>query len=805
MSSMGLIGAWEWKKLFKCAYHLPGLQLIKQSQFLTQLKIAMEKSISADEMASTFVSWIDTCEDLNVNKQWTWEMIEDECTKKNMDQDVKSHLQDVKHLFTTEHGDSVSNVASIVLKRLVIHEKKSKANELGNLQSKIQEFKLMESYLESLPQFILQTSITIHSDASFQTITDNTLLMITICTSLFSVIVTVTGTFLKMPHIYEEKKVISTPYWKNYLVVGCLMLLLVTPRLVLLSVFFGCCRYGFSVVLLAIAFITYGIPFWTYAYMNFRQDGKETWRMILVNFATSMVGPCIIVKSTSSLVFVSSLFSMVGYLTLLGSLQVSSFLWPHLFILSMADIIPFIKLFMIMVPISIITCLFSYIQLEEDKQLLALQSGLGSICCEEKNLLSWALERQYQKVTNHIMDSGNEDLFATLEYDFIDAEKLQVLFRDVCAKGWIDVLEKLMKHPEIDDFILSKDDQGQTGFMHACSNRHVNILKLLLKHPLDFKITIQADNEGKTGFMLMCNIGFIDGVEILLKHPTNKVIIVQQDVSAKTGLIHAYLNKREDVVEALSNHPNNDEMLKVSFQGSCEGSHYDIVELLMKHFNYQEIISSEEKQGKNGFMKACQIGFQGSCEGGWIEVAEFFLTQGNHQIILSKNENGENGFMKACKREQSQVVASLLNHPSISGIINDKDKEGNTGYMKACLIPSISVMNLIHDHTTDPIEREDAYLIFKALCKNFRKAEKIAIEESQSEMQKWQEVLELILTKNEFQEMEDDNSGPIVTDHPSKENVTVISQEVDEKKPLVIHIDTSNEDPTFEFDPDSFF
>ena len=160
MSSMGVIGAWEWKKLFKCAYHLPGLQLIQQSQFLKQLKIATEKSITADKMASTFVSWIDACEELNVKKQWTWEMIEDECTKQDMDQDAKRFLQDVERLFKMEHEDSV---ASIVLKRLVIHEKKSKANELGNLQSKIQEFKLMESYLESLPQFILQTSITIYS------------------------------------------------------------------------------------------------------------------------------------------------------------------------------------------------------------------------------------------------------------------------------------------------------------------------------------------------------------------------------------------------------------------------------------------------------------------------------------------------------------------------------------------------------------------------------------------------------------------------------------------------------------------
>ena len=179
--------------------------------------------------------------------------------------------------------------------------------------------------------------------------------------------------------------------------------------------------------------------------------------------------------------------------------------------------VPFVKLFIVMIPIITITSLCSYFQLEEEKQLLALQSGLGSICCEEKNLLRWALERQYHKVTKHILDLGNEDL-TKLEFDFINAKKLQVLFRDVCAKGWNDVVQKLMKHPENVDFVLSKDDQGQTGFMYACDNRQANVIKLILKHPLNFEIITHKDNEGNTGFMLACNIGFIDVVEVLLKH-----------------------------------------------------------------------------------------------------------------------------------------------------------------------------------------------------------------------------------------------------------------------------------------------
>ena len=57
------------------------------------------------------------------------------------------------------------------------------------------------------------------------------------------------------------------------------------------------------------------------------------------------------------------------------------------------------------------------------------------------------------------------------------------------------------------------------------------------------------------------------------------------------------------------------------------------------------------------------------------------------------------------------------------------------------------------------------------------------------------------MTKYDFPKMGPVTLGLKVTDHPSKENVTVISQEINEKKPLVIHMDTSNEVPTFKFNP----
>ena len=52
-------------------------------------------------------------------------------------------------------------------------------------------------------------------------------------------------------------------------------------------------------------------------------------------------------------------------------------------------------------------------------------------------------------------------------------------------------------------------------------------------------------------------------------------------------------------------------------------------------------------------MKACQTGQR--------EIVELLLKQANSQeIISSKDQQGENGFMKACQTEQRNIVHVLL-------------------------------------------------------------------------------------------------------------------------------------------------
>ena len=249
----------------------------------------------------------------------------------------------------------------------------------------------------------------------------------------------------------------------------------------------------------------------------------------------------------SSLIFVSYIFSMFGYLVLLIALQMSSLLWPQLFSydesLSLDDIARFSLFFMVMVPIVIITSLFSYLQMEEEKQLLALKIGLGSICCEEKDEFKWALEHKYDKVTQHLLDSAKKSLFGEFDFDFIDGQKLQLLFLESCRKGWINVVNKLLRHSENDSFIASKDEKDETGILKACNGAHNEVVMVLLQNPSTRVIITNA--EFSIIFIKACKYGWNAIVEALLKHPNSKEFILATDNEGELVYLFTITCKRQ--------------------------------------------------------------------------------------------------------------------------------------------------------------------------------------------------------------------------------------------------------------------
>ena len=670
VSATCIAGDCDWRTLLECFFHLPGLQLIKHAKFLKKLNNAMAEMSATEDFAKSMIKWIDTCQELDAKKQWSWEMIQT-CMKN--DDLSEEEIEQLRFLFEKMEERLTNFVASRHLKKLVINEKKKKENELGNIEASIQEFKMMEAFLESFPQFVLQTCATIHT--SFQSILVSSQLKVTLLSSLVSVVSSVTAAFMKMPHISNEQKVPVSQYWKNYLFVGFNMLLMVTPRLVLISIYFACCRYGTSVAFLVVALGAYAIPYWGYAYKEFKQSGKESWKLLVVNFATSLIGPCIVINPRSSLICVSFLISMVGNLVLLSTLQVSALLWPHLFVIPLYDMVPFVKLFMSMVPIIISTSLFSYFQLEEKKQLLALKIGVGSVCCEEKDQLNWALERQYKKVTEHILNTADEVLLSKLEFDLIDAKKLGFVFRDACQKAWLGVVKQLLKHPDSEDFIVSKDDDGKSGLMEAC------------------------------------NSGLLEIVEILLEQPNSLDVITQQDNEGKTGLVHACLSDKKDVISRLLSHAGNEEMLSISFQASCTGGWKNIVEFFLALPNYQEILFSKDSRGETGFLKACFSAQR--------DVVELLLKHpNNEEIIASIDEQGETGYIKACSSGVSEVVVLFLEHPKSQHMMETTNSKGETGLIKASKMGHTTVVDLL----LKPLAKDDIYSEFQRLCRRYRNA-----------------------------------------------------------------------------------
>ena len=685
----------DWGKLMECFFHLPLFQLIKHAKFVKKLNSAMQELNFSEDLAKSVINWINKCNELDAKKQWNWEIIE---THMKNDDLSETETQKLKFLFEKEDLQMTNYIASRYLKKLVIHEKKKKENELGNIEASIQEFKIMEAFLESFPQFVLQTCATINTDPSFQSIMkSDQLIYLTLLSSLISVVSSVTATFMKMPHISNEQKVPISQYWKNFLLVGLLMLLMVTPRLVLISIYFACCRHGISIVFLAMALGAYAIPYWCYVYTKFKGCGKETLKLLLVNFATSVIGPCIVIIPTSPLIAVSFLLSMAGHLVLLIILQVSSLLWPHLFVISLNEMLPFTKLFMIMVPIIITTSLFANFQLEEKKQLLAKKIGLGSVCCDEKDELKWAIERNYLKLINRLLDSVDETTLDTIGFDYVDANKLGFLFLEACENGWDNLAEKLLTHIDSNEIINSKDNEGKTGMIKACLADRIEVVSVLLGYQ-ENKEMLDAS------FQASCNKGWIEVLDALMVLPNSNDIIASKDKNGETGFMKAIRSGQEDVVFKLLNHSTNSSrdheeepgfmnrgMLVASFHASCNSGWIKVLDFLMDLPNANGIIASKDKNGENGFMKACRSGQK--------EVVSKLL---NHSTILSRDPDGETGFMKACRAGNANVVALMLNHTKSQDIIQGKDNKGETGFMKACSKGNLKVVELMLDHKQSP-------------------------------------------------------------------------------------------------------
>ena len=96
-------------------------------------------------------------------KEWTWSMIETHIEDDSLSLEDREKLKLIfEEKLTQDNSTSLYCNASNLLKGLVIDNMKTYEKYLGQVEARIQEFKMMEAFLESFPQFILQTCATIH-------------------------------------------------------------------------------------------------------------------------------------------------------------------------------------------------------------------------------------------------------------------------------------------------------------------------------------------------------------------------------------------------------------------------------------------------------------------------------------------------------------------------------------------------------------------------------------------------------------------------------------------------------------------
>ena len=351
------------------------------------------------------------------------------------------------------------------------------------------------------------------------------------------------------------------------------MTLIVTPRILILSIFFATIRYGVCITVVSGVLIAYSILFWLLIpYMFFKEQKieKRFGKFLSLHWLTSIYGPCIIIEPKSSPIFLSSMLSSIGYVILLGSMWLISYINVELHSWNLEDLtkseikqlIRYYKIFcwsmMGFIPL---TSLLSHFLLEENRQLLALKIGLKSICCPSNEQFHWACEKEYARLIKHYMTSGKEHIIKVTNVDgltgfqyaymtkkylsmeimikhptYLDAtsEEVGCIFEEACFKGNVKVVQLLLRHQNSGVLITAKDGHQKTGFIRACQMGRVDIVSLLMDHPDSLEMFPIKDGEGNTGFMTACRWGKTKVVKRLLQHEYYK------------EMLQEYFNKKED-------------------------------------------------------------------------------------------------------------------------------------------------------------------------------------------------------------------------------------------------------------------
>ena len=147
-----------WKqRIKKVLYHLPAIQLIQHWNFLRDISKAAEAREELNNIKIIIISALDSFSELDQRKLW------DKYSVSVVLEDYLSGLEveKLQKLILLNHDNikgSFTGSASNELKEVISIEEKKSDKVLAEINMKVQEFKVLETFGESCLQFVLQTS-----------------------------------------------------------------------------------------------------------------------------------------------------------------------------------------------------------------------------------------------------------------------------------------------------------------------------------------------------------------------------------------------------------------------------------------------------------------------------------------------------------------------------------------------------------------------------------------------------------------------------------------------------------------------
>ena len=187
-------------ELIECLYHLPVLQVFKLILLLKEQFKAINELEEARKFQRRVKPLIKESKSMEDNNEWSPARLKHVASLKIDEKDFK----ELSRLIEKKYGQVgyFNGIASLTLFKLIDDEVDSCKKDFGETHISFQMFRMHEAFLESAPQFILQTCAVIQRNPTFDKIEKWALF--TIITSIVSLIITMTTTFSNMPYLTKD-------------------------------------------------------------------------------------------------------------------------------------------------------------------------------------------------------------------------------------------------------------------------------------------------------------------------------------------------------------------------------------------------------------------------------------------------------------------------------------------------------------------------------------------------------------------------------------------------------------------------